>query len=74
MRLVGTANQQHGTGLFSVMTVWVDQVLKESWEAKHSKRSLWRLRSEKQCLRGLIDLEWGGGTDDEASIGDFGDG
>lgn len=27
--VIGMANQQRGTGLFSVMTVYMDQVLKE---------------------------------------------
>ena len=41
---VDAANQQRGTGLLSVKTVWVDPMLKKRQQVKDSKRSLRRLR------------------------------
>lgn len=38
---------------FSVMTVWVDQMLKGVTRSEDSKYSLWR-EAEEQCLHGLV--------------------
>ena len=74
MRLVDRANQQRGTGLFSVMTVWVSEIWRKWREAKDSKCSLRRQRKsvcaaryfwqrgtarmEIRVLRTLVVVDW----------------
>ena len=68
MRLVDRANQQRGTGLFSVMTVWVSEIWREWREAKDSKRNsvcaaryFWKrgtARMEIRVLRTLVVVDW----------------
>lgn len=61
MRLFDKANQQRETSRLSVMTVWMDQMLKERLEVKDSKCLVGRL-SRRVCT---AQRGWDGGSGTE---------